>query len=152
MGGVVKSLFGGGSSKSSSTSSNRSWDVLRDPLTSAVSGGVNNLGNLSDILNQGFDAYKKNAGFDFQLNQGNRNIAGGAAAKGLLNSGSTAKALAEYESNLGNTMYGNWLDRLGGVAQMGLGAAGPLVGAGSTSSSTGKSNDYGKGILGTLFG
>lgn len=151
MGGLVRGLFGGSSNKSSSSSSNQAWNVLKNPLTSAVQGGVNNLGNLSDTLNQGFDAFKKNSGYDFQLNQGDRAIAGGAAANGLLNSGSTGKALSNYESNLGSTMYGNWLDRLGNVAGMQLGAASPLVAAGATSTGTasGSSNN---GILSSLFG
>lgn len=156
MGGIVKTLFGGSSSKNSSQSqsSNKAWDVLRDPLTSSVQGGVNSFNMLNDTLGQGFDDYKKNAGFDFQLNQGDQAIAGTAAAKGLLNSGSTQKALAKFQSGLGSTMYNNWLDRLGGAAGIGLGTGNTLTSAGatSTSSGSGSGSDHGKGILGTLFG
>jgi len=160
MGGVIRSLFGGSKSESSSqsqqSSSNRAWDVLKDPLTGMTSGGANAFGQLSDILGRGFDDYKKNAGFDFALNRGQQGITGNAAARGLLNSGSTAKALAEFETGLGSQMYNNWLDRLNGAAQTGIGASGVLTGAGGissgTSSSKGSGTDSGKGILGTLFG
>lgn len=148
MGGVVRSLFGG--SKEESQSSNRAWDFLSSALSPAIAQGTNNLNTLSETLGRGFDDYKKNAGFDFLYNKGTRDIAGSAAAKGLLNSGSTAKALAKYEGDLGSTMYSNWLDRLAGASQLGLGAASSLVGAGAQSS--GKGVDSGKGIIGTLFG
>lgn len=151
MGGIVKGLFGGSSNSSTQQSSNRAWDVLKDPLSGAVGTGVNALGSLNDIIGQGFDAYKKNAGFDFLLNKGTRDISGSAASKGLLNSGSTAKGIANYETNLGNTMYGNWLDRISNVAQLGLGAGNTLVGAGGVSSGTSKGSSN-NGILGGLFG
>lgn len=156
MGGITRALFGGSKSTSSSqsSSSNRAWDVLKDPLTGVVGTGVNAFNSLADTLGGGFDDYKKNAGYDFLYNKGTRDIAGSAAAKGLLNSGSTAKALAKFEGDLGSTMYNNWLDRLAGVVGLGFGAGNTLVGAGaqSTSNSTGKGTDSGKGILGTLFG
>lgn len=156
MGGLVRTLFGGSKSTSSSqsSSSNRAWDLLKDPLSSSVQGGVNAFNTLNDTLGQGFDAYKKNAGYDFQLNQGDQAIAGTAAAKGLLNSGSTQKALARFQSGLGSTMYNNWLERLASAAGIGLGTGNTLTSAGATSSSsgTGSGTDSGKGILGTLFG
>lgn len=147
MGGLVKSLFGG--SSQSGSSSNQAFGVLKDPLTGMATTGANTFNDLAGQLGQGFDAYKKNSGFDWQLNTGERNIAGTAAAKGLLNSGSTGKALAGYESNLGNTMYGNYLDKLSGVVGLGNQAAGTLAGAGQVSTSKGSSNN---GILSSLFG
>ncbi len=160
MGGVIRSLFGGSKSeqKSSSeqSSSNRAWDVLSNPLSGMAGQGANNFTQLSDILGRGFDDYKKNAGFDFALNRGQQGITGNAASRGLLNSGSTAKALATFETGLGSQMYNNWLDRLKGAAETGIGAGGVLTGAGGVSSgkssSTGNATDSGKGILGTLFG
>lgn len=159
MGGIVKTLFGGSSQKSEqqsqSQSSNKAWDALQGPLTQQVQGGTNTFNTLNDTLGQGFDAYKKNAGYDFQLNQGDQAIGGTAAARGLLNSGSTQKSLAKFQSGLGSTMYNNWLDRLSGAASLGLGAAGALTGAGATSSSSATGNSNGsenKGILSSLFG
>lgn len=156
MGGVIRSLFGGSKTENSSqqSSSNRAWDVLKDPLSGMAGQGANNFTQLSDILGRGFDDYKKNAGFDFALNRGQQGITGNAAARGLLNSGSTMKGLAEFETGLGAQYYNNWLDRLNGAAQTGIGAGAALTGAGSVSSgsSKGSGTDSGKGILGTLFG
>jgi hypothetical protein len=157
MGGIISTLFGGSQSKSSgkaeSQSSNKAWDVLRDPLTSQVQGGANVFNQLTDVLSRGFDDYKKNAGFDFALNRGQQGITGNAASRGLLNSGSTMKGLAEFETGLGSQYYNNWLDRLKGAAGTGIGAGGVLTGAGtnSTSSDTRTSSDSNnKGIFGAL--
>ncbi len=157
MSGVVHALFGGGSDKSqqTSSSSNKAWDVLSNPLTPVVQGGANSFNTLNDTLGKGFDDYKKNAGFDFQLNRGQQGITGSAAARGLLNSGSTAKSLATFETGLGSQMYNNYLDRLKGVADLGISGGGGVLaasGATSTGQATGNKQDYGKGILGTLFG
>ena len=69
----------------------------------------------------------------------------------MMNSGATAKALAKFETDLGSTMYNNWLDRLGNFSQTGLGAASPIIAAGqwSKGQQSGKSNG---GILSSLFG
>lgn len=151
MGGIVKGLFGGSDNSSTQQSSNRAWDVLKDPLSGAVQTGTNALGSLNDIIGQGFDAFKKNSGFDFALNKGTRDRVGAAASKGIMNSGATAKALARYETDLGSQTYGNWLDRIGQVSQLGLGAGNTLVGAGGVSSGTSKGSSS-NGILGGLFG
>lgn len=160
MGGVIRTLFGGSKSENSSasqqSSSNRAWGSLKDPLSGITGGGANVFNKLTDALSGGFDDYKKNAGFDFALNRGQQGITGNAAARGLLNSGSTMKGLAEFETGLGSQFYNNWLDRLNNVAQTGIGAGGVLTGAGGVSSGTstskGGATDSGKGILGTLFG
>jgi hypothetical protein len=141
--GLLQSLFGG----SNSSSGNSSYGDLKSALLPGVQQGGNMFHQLGDALSGGFDAFKKNAGFDFQLNRGNHAITGGAAAHGLLNSGSTQKGLATFETGLGNSMYNNWLDRLGQGATIGNQQAGILAGAGQTSKES-KSN----GILSSLFG
>lgn len=144
--GILSSLFGG--SKESSTSGNQSYGFLKDQLGGAVGSGVNFMNQLGDELRGGFDAYKKKAGFDFQLGEGLRGITGTGAASGLLRSGGTSKSLVDYGNKLQSGMYDNYLNRLTGAGDQGLAAAGVLAGAGQTSSSKGKSSD---GILTTLF-
>lgn len=149
MGGIISSLFGGSQQKENQSSSNRAFDLLSNPLQSEVQGGSNVFNQLTSTLGQGFDAYKKNAGYDFALNRGNDAITGNAAAHGLLNSGSTDKALATFETGLGSQTYNNYLDRLQGAAGIGNQAGQVLDGAGnvSTGSSSGSNN---KGLLGNL--
>lgn len=147
MGGIGRALFGG--SKNKSESGNRAYEQISGALTPVLNTGTNMFNRLSDILSGGFDDYKKNAGFDFLLNKGTRDISGSAASRGLLNSGSTAKALANYESNLGNTMYINYLDRLSDAAKTGLNASSAIIGAGQYGKGTGTSQT---GALTALFG
>lgn len=140
-------LFGG--SKSKSSSNNQAFPWLQNILGSGVQTGANALNTLGGALSGGFDAFKKNSGFDYALNTGQRNISGSAAARGLLNSGSTGKALAGYESNLGNQTYQNYLGQLGNVAQLGNQGAGVIAGAGQQSTGSGSSTG---GLLPALFG
>lgn len=144
--GLLGALFGG--SKSSQESGNKAYDYLSGALKPGVAVGGNAFNSLGDVISGGFDEFKKNSGFDFAYNTGTRNIAGSAAARGLLGSGATAKALARFESNLGSQTYGNWLDRLSGVAQLGNQSAGVLAGAGQWSKGSGSQNG---GILSGLF-
>src|SRR5262245_43376222 len=132
--GLLGSLFGGSKSKSG----NHAYEFLSGSLQPSVQASGNMFNQLADTLGKGFGDYKNNAGFNFLLNKGTRDIAGGAAAKGLLNSGSTAKSLAAYESNLGNTFYNNYLDKISQAIGLGNQRAGVLAEAGSYGS--GKSN------------
>lgn len=144
--GILGSLFGG--SKQSSASTNKSYDFLQGALGDTVGKGVNFFDRLGDELAGGFDGFKKKAGFDFQLGEGLRGITGGRAAMGALRSGDTGKDYVRFGNNLQSGMYGNYLDRLGGMSDKAMQAAGILAGAGQESTSKGKSSN---GILNTLF-
>jgi hypothetical protein len=149
--GILGALFGGSKSKSTSTSSNKAFDFLKDAFGGGVSAGAGGINALGSELSGGFEGFKDKAGFDFGLNEGMDAITGNAAASGLLRSGSTGKALTRFGNDYQSGMYMNYLDRLGQLGQLGLGAGGVLAGAGgeSTGTSSGKSQN---GILNTLFG
>lgn len=153
-GSISRSLFGGSKNKSSSQSEsgNKAYDTVLGLTTPLAERGSNMFNRMADELGS-FEDYKKNAGFDFLYNKGMRDRVGGAAAKGILNSGMTGKALAKYETDLGSTFYNNWLDRLGSLTSTGLGALNPLIAAGqwSKGTATGKGTS-GNGILSSLFG
>lgn len=128
--GLLSALFGGSSSKSS----NQAYPYLQGALSPAVSAGTGAIGTLSNALNGGFDQYLKDAGFNDVLSNGLRGITGANAAKGLLRSGADQKALLNYSNTEKGTFYQNWLNNLQNLGQLGLGAAGTVAGAGSTSS------------------
>lgn len=86
-----------------------------------------------------FDNYLGSTGYNFQMDQGQRAITGSAAARGVLNSGSTAKALTKYGQDLASTTFNNYLGQLSslntqaaGTAQQGLGAGAAIGSAGTT--------------------
>lgn len=70
---------------------------------------------ITSTTQNGFDNYLNSTGYKFQADQGTRAITGSAAARGLLNSGSTAKALTSYGQNLASTTFNNYLGNLSGL-------------------------------------
>lgn len=104
--------------------------------STALAGEANTTGDINQLLtspsqnNPAFQNYLNSTGYNFQLDQGSKAITSNAAAKGLLNSGATAKALTTYGQDLASTTFNNYLGQLGGLAGLqgqqanqGLGAA-----------------------------
>lgn len=150
--GLLGALFGGSKQKSSSESGNKAYDFLSGALQPAVGTGTGALNTLNQNLGSTFSDYMKNAGFNTALSQRLAGITGAGAARGLLNSGATGRAMALGEGDLRSQYYNNWLNNLGNVAQLGIGGAGGvLAGAGAYSKGTGSGKSNG-GILSTLFG
>lgn len=65
--------------------------------------------------NAALNNYLNSSGYKFQLDQGTRAIGGSASARGLLGSGSTAKALAGYGQGLAGNYFGNYINQLQGA-------------------------------------
>lgn len=147
--------FLGGGSKSTSTSSNQNNGLLTSQLGSTL--GM--AGTASDALSKfmggdasGFDAFKRAMGFNTMLNNGTQGLMGSAAARGLLRSGSTGKALVNYGQDMSNQFGQNYLGNLLNMGQLGVSAGNTLAGAGQTSSSTQKSKGGLGGFLGSTLG
>lgn len=147
----MSQIFGG--SQQSSSSGNYAYPGLSTSLSPIIGNGVSSSNQLANLLglngaqgqNAAFDNWRNSTGYQFGLNQGMQSINGNAAAQGLLNSGSTAKALETYGQNYANTQYGNYFNQLSGLLGQGLQGAGVLAGAGQHSSSQGTSNNGGTG-------
>lgn len=73
---------------------------------------------------QAFDAFRATPGYQFQLDEGNKAIERGAAARGLRLSGGTLKGLQQYGQGLADTTYGDYFNRLAGIAGTGQTATG----------------------------
>jgi hypothetical protein len=77
---------------------------------------------------QAFDAFRKQPGYQFGLDQGNKSVQASAAARSGLNSGATLKALqrygTDYADQQGYTPYMNKLAGLFGGAQTAAGQMG----------------------------
>lgn len=159
-----ESLFGGShqSSTSNSVSGNHSYDTLLSSLmpqvnqgtaASSQAGALLGVGGDTAAAQAGLNNYLNSSGYNFQLGQGTQAINNSAAAKGLLNSGATMKALSDYGQNTASTYFNNYLNQLGALTTAGNSAAGTISGAGqysnSSSTSSGKSKS---GALTTLFG
>lgn len=151
MGGIL------GGSKSKSTSSNRAYDTINEafaPVLGATGSGANALMAMLGIggdpaaQGQGFQNFQNSTGYNFMLDSGSKAITNNAAAKGLLRSGSTAKALTSYGQNLASTRYNDYMNQLLGLANLGLGAGNVLTNAGQTSTTKSKSKNGLGGLVG----
>jgi hypothetical protein len=75
--------------------------------------------------------YLNSTGYNFQREQGTGAITGSAAARGVLNSGATAKALMKYGNDLASTSFNNYLTQVNNLGAQGLTAAGQIGQAGT---------------------
>lgn len=118
------------------------------PAQGGVAGG-----SASDAFNR----YLNSTGYQFQLGQGQNAIVSSAAARGLLNSGATAKALTKYGQNLASTSFDNYLKQLGALSTQGLQGGQLITNAGTQGGETSAKsigNAWGTagGIAGSYFG
>lgn len=109
---------------------------------SGVSSTANSVGNAANGVaagggaQQGYQNYLQQAGYQPAMTALSRNITGQGAASGLLNSGSTAKALQTQGANLNNSYFNNYLQQLSGLSGLGTQAGGLIANTGQTSSGT----------------
>ncbi|MBU6231604.1 hypothetical protein KGP36_02955 [Patescibacteria group bacterium] len=132
----------GSNSSSSSTTSNQAYGTLKNLLTGNINTGNTAISAISSLLNgntSGLNNYENSAGYQNTMKLGSQAITGNAAASGLLNSGSTLKALSNYGQTTAQQYYNNYLQNQMGLAGLGLQSAGILGSAGSTTNQSGKS-------------
>ncbi len=156
--GGVGSLIGGGQAKSAANTgaqqSLAGYNYLKGNAANqgAQSTGLTagqaqqgTQGQESSLLTSGqannpaFSNYLNSTGYGFQQQQGNQAITTSAASRGLLGSGGTGKALAQYGQGLAGNYFNNYLGQLGQVNQQqqgtvnaGLTATGQVGQAGSS--------------------
>jgi hypothetical protein len=139
-------LFGGSKSKSY----NKAYDQIKGWASPLLGYAGEGAGGLSDLLSgdaSGFNTFKSNVGYDWNLNQGTNDILAQRAAVGGLDSGASLKALANYQTGLNNQYLGNYMGGMTDLAGIGTNAASILTSAGQVQKS--KSSP---GIAGGLGG
>jgi hypothetical protein len=102
----------------------------------------------------GYQNYLQNAGYAPAMRQMSQGVVGQGAASGLLNSGSTAKALQTRGTELNSQFYNNYLQQLSGLSGLGLQGGGLVANTGqvSNSKSTGGSPSTVGSIASTVGG
>jgi hypothetical protein len=154
----MSSIFGGSQQQSSSSSSNQAFPTLSTALSPQISNGGAAGSQIANLLGlnggaaqtQGFQGFQQGTGYQFGLNQGMQSINGNAATQGLLNSGSTLKALDTYGQNYANTQYQNYLNPLQNLVNSGTQGAGVLASTGNMSQSNGSSSSNTGGLGGAI--
>jgi hypothetical protein len=100
----------------------------------------------------GYSNYLQMAGYAPAMREMSRGVTGQGAAAGILNSGTTAKALQSRGADIDQSFFNNYLQNLQGVASNGLQAGGLITNAGQKSTSTGGSPSTFGSIASTVGG
>jgi hypothetical protein len=135
---AVGSLFGGGDKPAKQE--NVAYKQLNETYTPQTRTGVGANNFMAGLLGVGgggtpedsFEKYKSMAGYAPALEALQKGVTQGAAAKGLLNSGSTQKALVRYGAGLDQQMFNNYFQSLNALNSQGLNAGQLIGGAGNT--------------------
>jgi len=146
-------LFSGGGTTQQSSSSNQGFDFLKNAFSGLVGQGGQASSALANMLGLGggdaqtgaFDNWRKNTGYDFGFKQGQQGVVSSQAAKGLLNSGSTARALTQFGQDYGNSKVGDYMSQLSGLLGQGIQGGNVISGAGQVSDSSSKTRPPGIG-------
>lgn len=96
--------------------------------------------NGANAQTDGFKTFTESPSYKFLSDQGVNAITSSNAAKGLLNSGSTLKSIAQFSNNLASTYLDKYLANLSNLSNSGLNAGQLIAGAGQTSTSQGTSS------------
>lgn len=135
------------SSQQTSQSFNQAYPFLQSALGDQVGNAGKGSSAIASLLGlngsddgaAAFNTFKDSSGYNFIQDQGIRGITGSNAAKGLLGSGSTLKAIGNYSSNLASSFLNSYLSNLMGLSNTGIQAGQVLSSAGSTANSQGTS-------------
>lgn len=77
-----------------------------------------------------YGGFETSPGYEFRRDEGLKAIDRGAAARGLLGSGAAVKAEERFADNTASSEFGDWWNRLAGVAGVGQAATNTTVAAG----------------------
>lgn len=124
---------------------------INQPYTAAGAAANTQQANLLGIgtdpaaAGAGYQNYLNSVGYQGQMRAGQQAITSSAAARGLLGSGSTAKALQSYGTQLNAQNFNNYLGQLGSVANRGLSATGQVGSAVMQGAGDASRYQYGSG-------
>lgn len=103
----------------------------REDLAPYRQSGTNALSGLWALM-QDPNSVTKMPGYQFRLDEGVKALDRGAAARGMLNSGASGKALMRYGQDYASSEYGQNFNRLAALAGVGQTATGQGVAAGQS--------------------
>lgn len=109
----------------------RQYDLSRKDMMPWLTTGTSALGQLGNLTGLGgadaqtaaMGQFTASPDYQFRLNEGNRQLAARNSALGLQDSGAAQKAAMQYAQGLASSEYGNYYNRLAGLAGVGQTAA-----------------------------
>lgn len=101
--------------------------------------GLLDLGGNPDEASRAFNTFLGSTPYQFQTQQGMNAITGSNAARGMLDSGATLKALNNYGQNMGKTALNGYINNLLNLGTRGMDALKTVGSAGSQAGQAGAS-------------
>lgn len=149
--GLMDTLFGSGAK---SESYNQAYPFMMDTYGGQAQGGTGAFNALASLLGlggegdftQGYDQFKKSAGYNNVMDEAMRGVTSSAGAGGMVRSGPTLKAMQDRAAGIGDKYFTNYLGQLGNLSNMGMGAGQLIAGAGGRGEQQGEKG----GILGGI--
>lgn len=127
VGSGISALSGSGQSGAISTGQQQANAVLAPYSNTGVQANTqtaNLLGlNGQPAADAAMSTFQSSPGYQYQLSQGLKAVDAGAAATGMLRSGSTMQAEQTLGNNLASQDFGNYVSRLNGLSNYGITAA-----------------------------
>lgn len=140
--GLASSIFGNKSQKQEVGAVNQGFNYLKGnenvmqaqdfgQQAGGLMAGLLGLGGDQEAAEEAFGTYRDSTGYNFRLDEGMRGIEGSRAARGILNSGATAKALTQFSQDFASNEFEKYLGQLGQQQATGLQSAFQVGSAGS---------------------
>lgn len=154
VGGISQAKAAGKAARAQTDAANRQIDFQKEIYTDQTArfkpfldSGTNALGGYNFEMGlgarpEGYRGFEATPGYDFRKQQGIDAIDASAATRGGLMSGKTLQDLTTFGDGLASQEYGNYMQRLAGMTDMGIGAAGMQATAGNNAAA-GVSNALG---------
>jgi len=110
----------------------RQFDIAREDQMPWMQAGHRALGQMEQLNAGNFSSFKESPDYQFALTQGLQGLDRSAAARGALWSGGADADRMAYASGLASQNYGNYYNRLAGLAGIGQSTATNLGNVGMT--------------------
>lgn len=111
--------------------SQENYDKTAANLNPYISAGTSALGQMNALNAGDFSSFKASPDYQFAMDQGLQGLDRSAAARGSLFSGGHSADIMGYAQGLASQQYGNYYNRIAGLAQSGQNAASNLGSVGT---------------------
>lgn len=143
-GSLLSGLFGNSASKraaraqqqgsaAATEEQRRQYDTSRADQMPFLQTGYAANDRINALLGGDTSAFRADPGYQWQFNEGQRGVERSAAARGGAASGNALRALTQYGQGMADQSYGNYWNRLAGVAGFGQNTAQGLGALGANS-------------------
>ena len=123
----------------------RQYDQTRADFAPYREAGTAALGTINKLNAGDYSSFFTSPDYNFARSEGQRDIGSSFAARGGAAGGNALKALAEFNSGLASRNYGDYYNRLAGVAGVGQSATNSTAQAGQNSANNISANYIGSG-------